>query len=156
MRDEVNAGGPILGAALPMGFNRVPHYTRGVMLVGDSGGMVNPMNGEGIAYAMESGELAAEVAVQALARPEGPGRDHALRAYPAELRERFGGYYRLGGIFVKLIGNPQIMRIATKHGMPHPTLMQFVLKLLANLTDPRGGDAMDRIINGLTKVAPAV
>jgi geranylgeranyl reductase family protein len=156
MRDEANADGPILGAALPMGFNRVPHYTRGVLLVGDSGGMVNPMNGEGIAYAMESGELAAEVAVQALARPAGPDRERALQAYPAELKLRFGGYYRLGGMFVKLIGNPQIMRIATKHGMPHPTLMRFVLKLLANLTDPRGGDAMDRIINGLTKVAPAV
>jgi menaquinone-9 beta-reductase len=156
MRDEANADGPILGAALPMGFNRVPHYTRGVMLVGDSGGMVNPMNGEGIAYAMESGELAAEVAVQALARPAGADRERALQAYPAELKLRFGGYYRLGGVFVKLIGNPQIMRIATKHGMPHPTLMRFVLKLLANLTDPRGGDAMDRIINGLTKVAPAV
>jgi geranylgeranyl reductase family protein len=156
MRDEANAEGPTLGAALPMGFNRVPHYTRGVMLVGDSGGMVNPMNGEGIAYAMESGELAAEVAVQALARPAGPERERALRAYPAELSVRFGGYYRLGGVFVKLIGNPQVMRLATKHGMPHPTLMKFVLKLLANLTDPRGGDAMDRIINGLTKVAPAV
>jgi geranylgeranyl reductase family protein len=156
MRDETNADGPILGAALPMGFNRVPHYTRGVLLVGDSGGMVNPMNGEGIAYAMESGELAAEVAVQALARPAGADRERALQAYPAELKLRFGGYYRLGGMFVKLIGNPQIMRIATKHGMPHPTLMRFVLKLLANLTDPRGGDAMDRIINGLTKVAPAV
>ncbi|GAA0521515.1 drug:proton antiporter [Paractinoplanes deccanensis] len=155
-RDESNADGPILGAALPMGFNRVPHYTRGLMLVGDSGGMVNPMNGEGIAYAMESGELAAEVAVQALARPEGADRERALRAYPSELSLRFGGYYRLGGVFVKLIGNPQIMRIATKHGMPHPTLMRFVLKLLANLTDPRGGDAMDRVINGLTKVAPAV
>ena len=70
-----NADGPILGAALPMGFNRVPHYTRGVMLVGDSGGMVNPFNGEGIAYAMESGALAAEVAVQALAAADaGPAR----------------------------------------------------------------------------------
>ncbi|WP_436524681.1 geranylgeranyl reductase family protein [Actinoplanes sp. HUAS TT8] len=156
LADEANAEGPTLGAALPMGFNRVPHYTRGVMLVGDSGGMVNPMNGEGIAYAMESGELAAEVAVQALARPAGPERERALRAYPTELSLRFGGYYRLGGVFVKLIGNPQVMRLATKHGMPHPTLMKFVLKLLANLTDPRGGDAMDRIINGLTKVAPAV
>jgi geranylgeranyl reductase family protein len=156
LRDEAGAAGPILGAALPMGFNRVPHYTRGVMLVGDSGGMVNPMNGEGIAYAMESGELAAEVAVQALARPAGAERELALQAYPAELKVRFGGYYRLGGVFVKLIGNPHIMRIATKHGMPHPTLMRFVLKLLANLTDPRGGDAMDRIINGLTKMAPAV
>ncbi|SCE82287.1 geranylgeranyl reductase family protein [Micromonospora mirobrigensis] len=156
MTDETNAEGPILGAALPMGFNRVPHYTRGVLLVGDSGGMVNPFNGEGIAYAMESGELAAEVAVQALARPAGPERERALMAYPQELKARFGGYYRLGGIFVKLIGRPEVMRMATKHGMPHPLLMRFVLKLLANLTDPRGGDAMDRVINAMTKAAPAV
>lgn len=156
LASEENAEGPILGAALPMGFNRVPHYTRGTLLVGDSGGMVNPFNGEGIAYAMESGELAAEVVVQALARPAGPARERALRAYPVELKARYGSYYRLGGIFVKLIGNPHVMRIATKHGMPHPMLMRFVLKLLANLTDPRGGDAMDRVINAMTKVVPAV
>jgi geranylgeranyl reductase family protein len=154
--DEANADGKILGAALPMGFNRTPHYTRGLMLVGDSGGMVNPFNGEGIAYAMESGQLAAEFAIQALARPAGEKRELALRAYPAELRRRFGGYYRLGALFVKAIGNPQVMKIATQHGLPHPTLMRFVLKLLANLTDPRGGDAMDRVINAMSRVAPAV
>jgi menaquinone-9 beta-reductase len=57
---------------------------------------------------------------------------------------------------VKLIGNPQLMRLGTKHGIPHPTLMRFTLKLLANLTDPRGGDAMDRVINAMSKLAPAV
>ncbi|GGK21150.1 drug:proton antiporter [Pilimelia terevasa] len=155
LADPANADGKVLGAALPMGFNRTPHYTRGMLLVGDSGGMVNPFNGEGIAYAMESGEVAAEMALTALARPAGPARERALRAYPAELKARFGGYYRLGGTFVKLIGNPEIMRICTQHGLPHPTLMRFVLKLLANLTDVRGGDAMDRIINGLTRLAPA-
>jgi geranylgeranyl reductase family protein len=155
MADPANADGKPQGAALPMGLNRVPHYTRGVMLVGDSGGMVNPFNGEGIAYAMESGELAAEVAVQALARSSGTARERALAHYPAELKARYGGYYRLGNIFVKLIGQPQIMQLATKHGMPHPTLMRFVLKLLANLTDPRGGDAMDRVINAMTRLAPA-
>ena len=82
MNDEANADGPIMGAALPMGFNRVPHYTRGVMLVGDSGGMVNPFNGEGIAYAMESGALAAEVAVQALAERDPVRRERALRLLP--------------------------------------------------------------------------
>lgn len=154
--DEANADGKILGAALPMGFNRTPHYTRGLMLVGDSGGMVNPFNGEGIAYAMESGRLAAEIAIQALARPAGEKRELALRVYPAELKRRFGGYYRIGSLFVKAIGHPQVMKIATQHGLPHPTLMRFVLKLLANLTEPRGGDAMDRIINAMSRVAPAV
>lgn len=154
--NEETADGPILGAALPMGFNRVPHYTRGVMLVGDSGGMVNPFNGEGIAYAMESGALAAEIAVRALAEPDPARRERRLRQYPAELKTRYGGYYRLGGWFVKLIGRPEIMRFATKHGLPHPTLMRFVLKLLANLTETRGGDAMDRVINAMTRAVPAV
>jgi flavin-dependent dehydrogenase len=138
-----------------MGFNRVPHYNRGVMLVGDSGGMVNPFNGEGIAYAMESAELAAEIAVQALHRPDGPERERVLRAYPLELKARYGGYYRLGHWFVKIIGQPQLMKFGTRHGLPRPVLMRFALKLMANLTDPRGGDAMDRIINGLSRVAPA-
>ncbi len=155
MNDEANAAGPILGAALPMGFSRVPHYNRGVLLVGDSGGMVNPFNGEGIAYAMESAELAAETVVQALARPAGPARERVLRGYPLELKTRYGGYYRLGHWFVKLIGNPQLMKIGTRHALPHPVLMRFVLKLMANLTDPRGGDATDRIINGLSRLAPA-
>ena len=152
---EEFATGPIRGAALPMGFNRQPHYTRGVLLIGDAAGAVNPFNGEGIAYAMESGLLAAEVAVQALARPEGPQRERALQAYPEAMKAAYGGYYTLGRVFVQLIGNPKVMQLATRHGLPHPLLMKFTLKLLANLTDPRGGDALDRVINALTKVAPA-
>jgi menaquinone-9 beta-reductase len=153
---EENATGPVRGGGLPMGFNRTPHYTRGVLLVGDAGGAVNPFNGEGIAYAIETGQLAAEAAVHALARPAGPARERALNSYVTALKEGYGGYYRLGGVFVKLIGNPSIMKIATRHGLPHPVLMKFVLKLLANLTDPRGGDAHDRVITALTKLAPAV
>lgn len=156
MADEANADGPTKGAALPMGFNRVPHYTRGVMLVGDTGGMVNPFNGEGIAYAMEAGELAAEVATQALARPTPASAERALLQYPQLLRNRYGSYFRLGAMFVKLIGYPSLNRLAIRHGLPHPVLMRFVLKLMANLTDPRGGDAMDRLINGMVRVAPAV
>ncbi|MCK1812674.1 geranylgeranyl reductase family protein [Streptomyces carpaticus] len=149
-----NMSGPIRGAALPMAFNRKPHYSRGLMLVGDSGGLVNPFNGEGIAYAMESGQIAAEVIVQAMARQSPAQRELTLRAYPKTLQETYGGYYTLGRAFVKLIGNPQIMKIATERGLSHPLLMRFTVKLMANLTDPRGGDAMDRLINGLTKITP--
>jgi geranylgeranyl reductase family protein len=152
---EENRTQPIRGAALPMGFNRTPHYTRGLVLVGDAGGMVNPFNGEGIAYAMESGAMAAETIVQALGRPTADARERALEAYPAALKEAYGGYYTLGRVFVKLIGNPNVMKLATRHGLPHPVLMRFTLKLLANLTDPRDGDAMDKVINAMTKVAPA-
>ncbi len=153
---EQNATGPTRGAALPMGFNRTPHYTRGLLLVGDSGGSVNPFNGEGIPYAMESGRFAAEAAIQALARPEGPNRERALHAYPERMRREWGAYYRLGAVFVKLIGRPEVMRACTRHGLPHPALMRFVLKLLANLSDPHDGDLSDRVISVLTKLTPAV
>ena len=153
---EQNATCPTRGAALPMGFNRTPHYTRGLLLVGDSGGSVNPFNGEGIPYAIESGKYAAEAVVAALAVPEGPQRERALQAYPERMRDEWGAYYRLGGIFVKLIGNPKVMQACTRHGLPHPALMRFVLKLLANLTDPKDGDLSDRLVNTLTRLTPAV
>jgi flavin-dependent dehydrogenase len=142
-----------------MGFNRTPHYLRGLLLVGDSGGSVNPFNGEGIPYAMESGKLAAEAVVQALARADGPSRERALQAYPVRMQQEWGAYYRLGAIFVKLIGNPKVMQACTRHGLPHPALMRFVLKLLANLSDPPskgGADLSDRVIHVLTKLTPPV
>jgi hypothetical protein len=104
---------------------------------------------------MESGLLAAEVAAQALARPAGPARERALQAYPVQMKAVYGGYFTLGRVFVSLIGHPQVMALATRHGLPRPLLMKFTLKLLANLTDPRGGDSLDRVINGLSRLAPA-
>jgi geranylgeranyl reductase family protein len=152
---EENMTQPIRGAALPMGFNRTPHYTSGMMLVGDAGGMVNPFNGEGIAYAMESGELAARSIVQALARPTAAGTERVLQSYPAALKEAYGGYYTLGRTFVKAIGHPSFMKFATRHGIKRPAVMRMTMKLLGNLTEPRGGDAVDRVINALSKMSPA-
>jgi geranylgeranyl reductase family protein len=152
---EANATAPVRGAALPMGFNRKPHYANGALLVGDAGGMVNPMNGEGIAYAMESGRLAAEVVAMALAEPHGARRERVLAGYPQALDAEYGGYYTVGRLFVRAIGHPSVMKLVTRHGLPHPTLMKFCLKLLANLAEPRGGDAFDRIVTALNRVAPA-
>jgi len=151
---EENRTEPVRGAALPMGFNRTPHYYRGLLLAGDAAGMVNPFNGEGIAYAMESGEILAGTIATALACPTREQAERVLRGYPRALADSYGGYYALGRVFVQLIGRPQLMRFATRHGMARPALMRFALKLLANLTDPRGGDAADRLINGMTRLAP--
>jgi menaquinone-9 beta-reductase len=152
---EENRTEPVRGAALPMGFNRTPQYHKGLLLAGDAAGMVNPFNGEGIAYAMESGELLARVVAQALARPGRAETERVLRSYPQELQAAYGRYYTLGRVFVELIGRPKLMRYATSRGMHHPQLMRFALKLLANLSDPRDGDASDRIISAMTRLAPA-
>jgi geranylgeranyl reductase family protein len=152
---EENRTQPIRGAALPMGFNRTPHYTRGLVLAGDAGGMVNPFNGEGIAYALESGELAARVITQALARPTAGSRERVLQAYPRQLKDAYGGYYTLGRVFVDLIGKPSFMKFATRHGVKRPAVMRFTMKLLGNLTETRGGDAVDRLLNAVSKMTPA-
>lgn len=152
-----NQVGPIGSAALPMAFRRQPLYHRGLLLVGDAGGMVNPFNGEGIAYAMEAGAMAAEAIGQAHYRGVGTASaERALQGYVSRVKHEWGGYYRLGTIFVKLIGDPRIMKLCTTYGLPRPTLMTLVMKLLANLYDRRDGDWMDKLISALTQVVPSV
>ena len=153
--NEETMTSPVRGAVLPMGFNRQPHYDRGLLLVGDAGGMVNPFNGEGIAYAMESGRLASEVIAQAFARQTDAGREKVLQSYPRVMKDALGGYYTLGRGFAKMIGNPEIMRLAVKYGLPRTTMMKFLLKIMANLAEPHGGDVSDRLINALSKMAPS-
>jgi geranylgeranyl reductase family protein len=145
---------PIRGAALPMGFNRQPHYSRGLLLVGDAGGMVNPFNGEGIAYAMESGRHAADVISRALARPDRAGRERVLQSYNRVMKDELGGYYTLGRWFARAIGHPEVMRLATKYGLPRTTLMRFLLKIMANLPETHGGRFDDRLIHVLSTMAP--
>jgi menaquinone-9 beta-reductase len=152
---EENRTQPVRGAALPMGFNRTPHYSDGVLLAGDSGGMVNPFNGEGIGYALEAGEIAARTIVQALARPTAADAEAVLRTYPRQLKDAWGGYYTLGRTFVNMIGHPAFMRFATRHGVKRPYVMRFTMKRLGNLTETRGGDAVDRVLNAVSKMTPA-
>lgn len=147
--------GPIRGAALPMGFNRSPMYADGLLLVGDAAGAINPFNGEGIAYAMESGRIAAEVVAQAFARTDDASRERVLATYPKVMREALGGYFTLGRWFAKAIGNPEVMRLAVKYGLPRQTMMRFLLKVMANLGDENGGHVDDRLLATLNKITPA-
>ena len=47
------------------------------------------------------------------------------------------------------------MKLATTYGMPVPVLRRLALKLMANLTDTREPDALDRVVNALSRIAPA-
>ena len=150
-----NQVGPLASSALPMAFNRKPHYADGLMLVGDAGGMVSPFNGEGIAQALMSGRLAAEAAAQAAARSTAAGRERALAQYPAALEAEMGGYYTLGRIFVALIEHPEVMRACIRYGLGRKRLMKLVSKLLSDGWERRGGDATDHLIQLLTRMVPA-
>lgn len=151
---EENQVGQLRGAALPMAFNRTPHYADGLLLVGDAGGMVSPFNGEGIAYALQSGRCAADAINQALHRPTITSEEAALAQYPRLMRQELGGYYTLGRIFAALIERPEIMHLCVQYGLPRPTLMRLVMKLLSDSYDRADGDWMDKLITGLTKAVP--
>jgi geranylgeranyl reductase family protein len=161
-----NQVGEIRGAALPMGFNRTPHYSPGLLLLGDAGGMVSPFNGEGISYAMESARFAAEFIIDGDARrragawggASGSGlgsADAHLARYADYVREQWGSHFTLGRAFAALIGKPAVMKLALRTGMPIPVLMRFVVRLLANLTDPAAKGFEDRVIRVLEMLVPA-
>ena len=150
MNPDTMVGKP-RSAGLPMGHNRRPPVYRGAMLVGDSGGMVNPFNGEGISYAIEAAEFAAEAADEALRRRS----DAALDTYARSVADAWGGYYTLGRVFLAAMGHPQVMRICTEYGMPHRRLMDFVFRVMAHLTNRSSRDATDLLINTLSRVVPA-
>jgi geranylgeranyl reductase family protein len=153
---EEHAVSPLRGAGLPMALNRGPAYTRGLLLAGDAAGAVNPFNGEGISYAMETGRMAAEAAIEGLARPQGMAREEALRRYPARLRAEYGHHYRLGTVFLALLSHPDLVRFATAHGLKRPAMLDASLRLMGNLSDGRRGDRVDRAMSLLARLAPAV
>ncbi|HEX9123694.1 MAG TPA: geranylgeranyl reductase family protein [Actinomycetota bacterium] len=149
--NEDTADGRVLSGPLPMGLNRTPQAVPGMLLVGDAAGIVNPFNGEGIAYAMETGELAAELLHESLVKDR-PGLAHL---YPTLLRERYGRYFTAGRGFVRAIGHPTVMRMLTDYGLPQEWLMRFLLRVMGNLTDGRKGDAQDRLMDTLVRLMPA-
>ncbi|MFE4832157.1 geranylgeranyl reductase family protein [Streptomyces sp. NPDC056672] len=153
---EENADGPVRSAALPLGFNRHPLYTRGLILVGDSGGMISPWNGEGIGQAMEAGEVAAESAALALALPRGPRRERALLHYPVEMNRRWGRYYRLGNAAADVVfSRSGFQPVLNRYVMGSPFLLRTLARLLANLTDKPSRDVIDHMLNTLVRLVPA-
>jgi len=76
--------GPVTGGWLRMGGTGTPPAAANVLLVGDAAGLINPLQGEGIAPGMVSARLAAEAV---LAHPANPGP-----AYTEALAAVFGGY----------------------------------------------------------------
>ena len=96
-----------MGRAIPLSGSFGPCVFDGAMLAGDAAGLVNPLTGEGIDYAMESGELAGEVAVDALR-----GEDVSaisLAGYQRLCEATFGSVLRLNGWVRALFSVPWVL-----------------------------------------------
>jgi geranylgeranyl reductase family protein len=128
----VTACGLPTGGKLPTGGSVTPKVGPTWLVIGDAAGSVNPFNGEGISTAYETGRLAAGAVDAALAADDGL----ALARYPEQLDEIYGLYFKVARAFVRAIGNPAVMRELTRVGMQSRTLMEWVLRIMANLLRP--------------------
>jgi geranylgeranyl reductase family protein len=120
------------GGRLPMAGSIGPKAGPSFLVVGDAAGAVNPFNGEGIDYAYETGRLAADVLDEALRT----GNGLALQRYPETLDREFALYFKVARLFAQLIGRPALMRELTRVGMRSRSLMEWVLRIMANLLRP--------------------
>jgi geranylgeranyl reductase family protein len=79
--------GPVKGYPLRTDFATAPTYAERLLLVGEAAGLVNPLTGEGIDYALESGKIAAGHAAEMLAADD--LSHHRLAEYDRHLRQKF-------------------------------------------------------------------
>jgi len=147
------ACGPPTGGKLPTGSSVSPNVGPTWVVVGDAAGSVNPFNGEGISVAYETGRFAAEALDEALRTGDGL----ALQQYPERLEREYGLYFKVARAFVRAIGNPAVMRELTRIGFQSRTLMEWVLRIMANLLRPDElgpAEAAYQIVARLVAIAP--
>jgi geranylgeranyl reductase family protein len=134
-RWEINADQPECKATsgrIPMGGSVGPKAGPSYLVIGDAAGSVNPFNGEGIDYAYETARMAAQVLHEAL----DAGDPTVLQRYPSMLDDEYGEYFKVARLFARVIGRPALMRELTRAGMHSRTLMEWVLRIMANLLRP--------------------
>jgi geranylgeranyl reductase family protein len=141
------------GGRLPTGGSVTPRVGPTFLVIGDAAGSVNPFNGEGISVAYETGRLAADAVGLALTS----GDALALQTYEQRLTDMYGLYFKTARAFVRAIGNPAVMRELTRVGMQSRTLMEWVLRIMANLLRPDEvgpAEAVYRTLAAMVAVAP--
>ena len=99
--------GPLRGHPLRTRLGDTRTHADRVLVAGDAAGLVNPLSGEGIASAMESGELAAAYALAAL--PTGDFSARALAPYSRALKARYGADQLAGRILQLALNSPRLL-----------------------------------------------
>jgi len=117
---------------IPMGGSVGPKVGPNFLVIGDAAGSVNPFNGEGIDYAYETARIAGEVLHDALSS----GDESALQQYQQRIDDEYGEYFKVARLFARVIGRPALMRELSRVGIQSRTLMEWVLRIMANLLRP--------------------
>ena len=120
---------------LPMSAQR--RHGTGWVAIGDAAGLINPMNGEGIDYGLESGILAADLFL-----------DNPVTApahYDLEVARLFDGFLSTGRRFSFLIGHPWLLNNGLKMAVGTDAIAKITLQVMGNLVDGQTPGAAGRV-----------
>ncbi len=147
-RDEWKLSGEIQkpwSALLPMGGAVSNVAGANWVFVGDAAGCVNPLNGEGIDYGLETGRLAAEYFAT--------NPSDMTTTWPDILRENYGLAFsaarRIGGILT----SAEFLKIAGPIGMRSTWLMEIALRIMGNLVTDKDKDSLARLWRSIGKLS---
>ena len=136
-RAEWAIDGPVrapASALLPMGGAVSGVAGRNWALIGDAAGCVNPLNGEGIDYGLETGRLVVDLF----------GEQDWTTAWPATLRRHYGEAFSIARRLAGLLTLPRFLPAAGPVGMRSRGLMTVALRVMGNLVTESDRDVVAR------------
>ena len=104
------------------------------MLIGDAAACVNPLNGEGIDYGLETGRLAASQV----------GAADCTRLWPALLREHYGADFSIARRLAALLTHDWFLPVFGPLGMRSAHIMAVALRVMGNLVTDEDADLVAR------------
>jgi len=128
--------GRLLGWPLRLGSGSGPGVAPGALLAGDANGFIDPLTGEGIHFALRSGQLAAEVAAAAL---DGGEADAArLAPYAQRWRAEFADeFYQANRALDLLMSRSGLVDAVVEHARTQPSFAIRLGEVLSGLRPKR-------------------
>ena len=126
-------------ALLPMGGAVSNVAGSNWLMVGDAAGCVNPLNGEGIDYGLETGHLAAEVFASRASSYD------LSELWPQLLLKRYGTAFSIARRLAGLITLPGFLPTFGPVGMSSQFLMTIALRVMGNLVTEADADTVARL-----------
>lgn len=124
----------VSSALLPMGGAVSGVAGPNWMLIGDAAACVNPLNGEGIDYGLETGRLAAGLL----------GAADMSRAWPALLQSHYGRGFSVARRLGLLLTLPRFLPLTGPLAMRSSALMGVAVRVMGNLVTEQDTDLVAR------------
>ena len=131
-------------ALLPMGGAVSGVAGVNFMFIGDAAGCVNPLNGEGIDYGLETGRLAAEMLLT---------ESDFSNAWPSELQNHYGYAFSIARRLAGYLTIPGLLPALGPIGMRSRTLMKVALRVMGNLVTEEDKDITTRLWRSVGSVS---